>query len=475
MKNEAVCFSLLIASLFVFHTQLIAQNYLIEPLPMNRSYTNEIYAVSVEDGMIFCSDYRPNLLIGRVDTTNRSLFHLYFVPKKDSVQWGVPQILSKSLPINAHKGPFTISANRREIYFTVNDEGGQRIFQASKSGDRITNIRPFAYNTPKYTTTHPSLSSDGQRLFFASDKPGGFGGFDLYVCEWTSRGWGQPKNLGPKINTTENELYPFIQENGELFFSSKAHGSMGGMDIFTTHEINGEWETPRRMEEPINSIADDISYTATDAEGRSGYIASNRFDNNFSIFSFKSLLPPFPTFDCDEQEENDYTYIFEDMTTARMIMEDDTEEDFEPALRLMWELGDGTVKYGEEVEHTYASTGQYEIYLSVIDTLTQQISNQVAHYVIDVEDIEQPYITVDETIQAGVVTTFDASKTNLPELMIEEYYWMFGDGTRIKGEQRVEHVYAVPGVYRVQLGVIGQSKYTGEQIKVCTFLNITVK
>ena len=451
------------------------EKFQLEPLSVNRNYSNEIFAISTEDGVIFCSDFQPNLLIGRIDTANRSLFHLYFAPKKDSVQWGIPQILSKNLPLNAHKGPFTISSNGRDIYFTVSDETGQKIFQASKSGDRITNMRPFAFNAPRYTTTHPSLSRDGQRLFFASDRPGGFGGFDLYVCEWTSRGWGQPKNLGDKVNTSENELYPFIQENGELFFSSKAHGSMGGMDIFMTSEINSEWATPQRMDEPINSTADDISYTAIDPEGRNGYLASNRNGKIFSIFSFASLLPPFPTFECDEQEENDYTYIFQDNTNAIMEMEDGTEEDFTPALKLVWELGDGTIKYGEEIEHTYSSTGQYEIFLNVIDTLTNQISNQVAHYVIDVEDIEQPYITVSETIQAGVITTFDASETNLPDVIIEDYYWMFGDGKRIKGGQRVEHIYAAPGKYRVQLGVIGKSRFTGVEMKICTYREITVK
>jgi len=455
---------------------LYAQNYLVEPLPMNRTYTNDIFAISTEEGMILCSDFRPNLLINRVDADNRSLYHLYFVPKKDSVQWGILQLLSKNLPINAHKGPFTISANGREIYFTVNDEAGQRIYQASKSGDRLTNIRPFTFNAPRYTTTHPSLSHDGQRLFFASDRPGGFGGFDLYVCEWTQRGWGQPKNLGPKINTPENELYPFIQKNGELYFSSTAHDSMGGMDIFRAIEINGEWSAPQRLDEPINSTADDISYTASDDEGRYGYVASNRNGKNFNIFSFQSLLPPFPIFDCQEQEENDYTYIFQDTTNAMMVMEDGTEEEIvNTSLKLMWELGDGTVKYGEEIEHTYPSIGQYEIFLTVVDTLTNEINKQAANYIIEVEDIEQPYITVAETILAGIFTTFDASKTYLPDFIIEEYYWMFGDGTRIKGEQRVEHIYVKPGIYRVQLGLIGKSRYTGAEIKICTYRDITVK
>ena len=438
-------------------------NYLIEPLSLNSNFNNEIFAISYEDGIVYCSDRRTHVLINRVDSTNHPLFHLFYVSKRDSNKWGIPHLLSKSIPINTHKWSCSISANGQEIYFTINDETGQRIFLANKSGDNWTNIRPFVHNRPNYTTTHPSVSPNGKRLFFASDMPGGFGGFDIYVCDWTPRGWGTPQNLGSQVNTTENELYPFIQGNGELFFSSTAHGSMGGMDIFSVREVNGVWGLPLRMEEPVNSIADDISYTADDADGTNGYVASNRDGKTFGLFSFKSLFPAFP--DCQEQEENDYTYEFEDVLAVSL---GDTA-----TLKYMWDLGDGTIKYGEFVEHTYASTGVYEYSLSLIDSLTNEINTHIANYVLEVLDIEQPYIMVSDTLDAGTSAIFDASKTYLPDLDIEEYYWMFGDGTRKKGIH-AEHIYALPGVYKVQLGVIGRSKDTGEKVKICTFRKITV-
>jgi len=438
-------------------------NYAVEPLSLNSNFNNEIFAIPYENGIIYSSDRRTHILINRVDSTNHPLFHLFYVSKRDSNKWGTPYLLSKNIPINAHKGSCSISADGREIYFTVNDESGQRIFMANKSGGNWTNIRPFIHNRPNYTTTHPSLSPDGKRLFFASDMPGGFGGFDIYVCEWTPRGWGTPKNLGSQVNTPESELYPFIQGNGELYFSSTAHGSMGGMDIFSVREVNGVWGLLHRLEEPINSTADDISYIA-DTDGTSGYIASNRDGKTFGIFSFISLFPAFS--DCQEQEENDYTYIFEDKLAEDL---GDTA-----TLKYMWDLGDGTVKYGEVVEHTYASTGLYEYSLNLIDTLTNEISTHVANYMLEVLDIEQPYITVSDTLNVGMSAIFDASKTYLPDLEIEEYYWIFGDGTRKKGI-RAEHTYSAQGVYRVQLGVTGRSRYTGAQLKYCTYREITVE
>ena len=439
-------------------------NYIVTPLELNSKHTNEIYAIPYGDGVICCSDRRTNILVNRVDSAGNQLFHLFYIPFKDTLRWSIPQLLSKNISINAHQGPCCLTPNGQELYFTMNNESGARIYSAQKSRNDWINIRPFVHNRPNYITTHPSLSRDGNRFFFASNMPGGYGGFDIYVCERTNRGWGPPQNLGPEVNTPENELYPFAQGNGVLYFSSSAHDSMGGMDIFSVCEVNGKWEFRRRLEEPINSTNDDISYTSTDADGTEGYIVSNRNGQTFDIFSFKSLFPVFP--DCQEQIENEYSYtIFEPG-----IMGLDTI----PTLKLIWEMGDGTILYGDSVEHTYASTGQYDIYLSVLDTLTGEFSTHVEHLFLEVLDEEQPYIIANETVKVGEPVSFDASKTYLPDLEIDEYYWMFGDGTRKKG-MYTEHTYIVTGVYRIQLGVIGRSKYTGVQEKICVYREILVE
>jgi len=241
---------------------------------------------------------------------------------------------------------------------------------------------------------------------------------------------------------------------------------MGGLDIFSVRELGGSaWGLLQRMEEPINSTGDDISYTADD-DGIFGYFASNRDGKSFDIYSFKSLFPVFNN--CSEQQEIDYTYRIRD---PGGIMELDTI----PTLKLIWDMGDGTTRYGDEFWHTFPSTGQYDIYLNVLDTLTGEFIEQVEHFKLDVLDWEQPYITAVKTAKAGTSVSFDASKnTYLPDLEIEEYYWMFGDGTRKKGIQ-AEHIYAAPGVYRVQLGVIGKSKWTGEQEKICSCREILVE
>ena len=450
--------------LFIYSAILLAQpNYVVEDLKLNKSNNNEIFAFPHQNGVIFISDRRANILVNRVDTANNSLFHIYYAQKKDSVTWGFSSLLSKNIPINAHIGTCTVSSDGREIYFAASNETGQRIYSARKSGHEWTNVQPFIYSKPSYVTTHPSLSRDGKRLFFASDMQGGYGGFDIYVCERTNRGWGPPKNLGPSVNTAENELYPFIQENDVLFFSSTAHGSMGGLDIFSAREVDGEWGFVKQMEEPINSIYHDISYTSANADGTNGYFASNRTGKAFDIFSFKSIFPVFSN--CQEQIENDYTYILSEDTS---IAADSS------TLKLMWDMGNGIKKYGDEIEYTFPSTGTYSIHLSVIDTLTSEITEQVAQYEIEVLDEEQPYMSVSDAKIAKKPVSFDASKTYLPEMNIEEYYWIFGDGTHKKGIS-AEHVFDIPGMYKVQLGVIGKSKHTGQSQKICVFHEIKVE
>ena len=436
-------------------------NFIIEPLPLNNNNTNEKFAIPFQGGIIFSSDRRTHSMVSRIDTADNPLFHFFFLPNE-----GNPRSLSNNLPINAHHGTITISADGREIFFAANDPTGQRIYSARRSGNDWASIQSFAHNRTNFVVTHPSLSRDGTRLYFASNMPGGFGGFDIYVSERVApgRAWGPPRNLGPGINTSEDELFPFIQENGELFFSSTAHGSMGGLDIFVAREINGEWGFVQRLEEPINSTADDISYIAANADGTSGYFASNRY-GNFNIFSFQSLFPVFTG--CREQEENDYTYIIED---PRLVIT------YPATFIYEWELGDGTVKQGDIIEHTFPSTGEFEIFLNVTDVLTGEFLRHVQQYLLIVEDIEQPYITISGDLKAGTPLIFDASNTFLPDIDIDEYYWIFGDGVRRRG-MRVEHVYAAPGVYRVQLGVIGRPKYAtdGEPEKFCVWIEIDVE
>ncbi len=100
-------------------------------------------------------------------------------------------------------------------------------------------LQPFDFTNTEFNYSTPSLSPDETRLYFSSDKPGGYGGMDLYFCEKKDGKWKEPVNLGPLINTAHSESFPFASRDGKLFFSSDGHPGFGGKDIFYTQQIAG--------------------------------------------------------------------------------------------------------------------------------------------------------------------------------------------------------------------------------------------
>ena len=129
---------------------------------------------------------------------------------------------------------------------------------------RWTNIVPFKYNNAIIFQYHSYLLVRTESiLYFASDRPGGFGGSDLYRCEYKDSSWSEPENLGNTINTSGNEVYPFINTEGTMFFASDGHAGMGKKDLFfSTWTLKG-WSAPVHIDPPINSAGDDFSLIQT--------------------------------------------------------------------------------------------------------------------------------------------------------------------------------------------------------------------
>lgn len=138
----------------------------------------------------------------------------------------------------------------------------------------------FTYNatvdaeTP-FSTGQPFITERGDAIYFASNRPGGMGGYDIYVAFKTQRGWTVPKNLGYPINTAGNEMCPFIDSYGRLYFSSDWHAGFGGMDIFTAERLPFGWANVQNVGAEVNSAADEL-YFSFDSQKRVGYFASNR-------------------------------------------------------------------------------------------------------------------------------------------------------------------------------------------------------
>lgn len=200
-------------------------------------------------------------------------------------------VTARSLPgdVNGrfHDGPAVLSPDGKTLYFTRSDYYRFRLnkdehstshlmlYRAERQADGSWgNVSSFAYNGYDFSAGHAALSTDGNRLYYVSDMPGGIGGTDIYVCERTEEGWGLPRNLGPSVNTAANEMFPVIR-NDTMYFSSNGHRSLGGLDIFRTVLADGEWSPPENLNYPVNTTHDDFGFNLL-PDGRSGYLSSNR-------------------------------------------------------------------------------------------------------------------------------------------------------------------------------------------------------
>ena len=172
------------------------------------------------------------------------------------------------------------------------------IYSAKYHNGKWSDIKAFKYNDPSfYSVGHPAISPDGKTLYFVSDMPGGFGETDIYFSEKQTDGtWSKPQNAGDIINSVGKEMFPYVDKDGNIFFSSNGHPGMGGLDIFMSKGSKDNWSKPENLKHPINSPKDDFAIFYTEPE-KEGYFSSNRDGGKGSddIYSFKYSPPPVPT------------------------------------------------------------------------------------------------------------------------------------------------------------------------------------
>ncbi|MCJ7466677.1 MAG: cell envelope biogenesis protein OmpA [Maribacter sp.] len=157
-----------------------------------------------------------------------------------------------------------------------------KVFKAENVHGEWKNIQEITLGPKYYSAKQPAISADGKRLFFASNMPGTFGKFDIYVAELDGRGnFGVPKNLGKKINTDKNDLYPQIVGGNSLFFASDGHKGYGGLDIYLAQVDRKKVSQSINLGGTINSDKDDFSISFT--EKGMGYVLSNRGSDKQSV------------------------------------------------------------------------------------------------------------------------------------------------------------------------------------------------
>jgi outer membrane protein OmpA-like peptidoglycan-associated protein len=245
------------------------------------------------EGIVFASSRDVDAFIKHkpfdaVDEDESSL-NLFYVERKVTGDWGnVVHFHNEHIKTFLHEGPIAFYLNDTKGAFTrTNMKNGKAVYDASgranlniyfadvkELGD-FSNITPFEHNSDAYSVAHPTLSNDGKTMYFSSTSPAGFGDSDIYVTTFENGKWSEPVNLGPNINTREDESFPFLANDSTLYFSSNGHGTLGGLDILVSYKKNGQFTKARNFGGPLNTRFDDFSFV-TDSTGRVGFIASNR-------------------------------------------------------------------------------------------------------------------------------------------------------------------------------------------------------
>lgn len=275
----------------------------IQALPLNKTGVNNFSPSFYRSGIVFVSDRgKPGGSSHTSSYTGKEYFDLFYAKKTERGNWLEPEILRGSINGPYNEGPAVFSSDFNTVFFTRNDYHGTTVNRNRKNYNNLKiykgnfvggewNISfDLPFNNPEYSTAHPALSANGLTLYFVSDMPWGYGGMDIYASKFTNGNWSVARNLGSQINTNGNELFPFIQNDSVLYFSSDGHLGMGGLDIFQSMINDEKWTQPENLGYPVNSSRDDFGFIIDVADSH-GFFSSNRFNNTDKIFQFFRKQP----------------------------------------------------------------------------------------------------------------------------------------------------------------------------------------
>lgn len=201
-----------------------------------------------------------------------------YIAQKAGDAWGAPEKIGPAVNVKPNNAAVSLSQDGKTL-FLYYEEGEGDIYTTSLENGSWT--APIALNRfvnhPRYRDVSACVSPDNKKLYFSSNRPGGRGGYDLYVCDRTANGdWGRPSNLGPTINTPGDEVSPFLHADGiSLYFSSNGHATIGDHDIYKSTLRGEKWTTPEHLGYPINTRGYEGDFILSE-DGKTGYFSSRR-------------------------------------------------------------------------------------------------------------------------------------------------------------------------------------------------------
>ena len=253
----------------------------IESINTKRS---EFCPVIVNGKLVFVAERVSDIVDFEKSSVNNQPYLDVFSAELKNNEVKKAKLLSKKINTNYHDGPIAFSGDGKIAVYTrvnyiVNKKNKNfinraKIYFSEVNGSSFSKATAFVYNSDDYSCAHPTLSADGTMLFFSSDMPGTIGGQDLWMCKKNGDGWDKPVNLGFDINTTADEVFPSLKNDGTLYFSSNGLPGFGDLDIFSAKQIEGKWLMQRNEGLFLNSKSDDFGITFLNDSV--GYFSSNR-------------------------------------------------------------------------------------------------------------------------------------------------------------------------------------------------------
>lgn len=279
-----------------FRLGLINNPVSFEPVNLgenvNTQWEEYVNSLTADEKQLFFTRKRP-MVVDSAGDRRRFLEDFFYSVFSDSL-WQEAQILKSPIDSRGDAGAMSISADGKVMYFTScfrpDSYGSCDIYRAERIGSGWSQPVNLGQkiNTELWDT-QPSLSPDGQTLYFVSNRKGGFGSSDIWKIEMQEDGtWGDPENLGSTINTSGAEMAPFIHfDNQTLYFSSDGHPGMGRTDLFKAKKLTGNiWSEPVNMGYPINTSDDELA-VILNAKGKKGYLSVKQEEGNYDIFQFE--------------------------------------------------------------------------------------------------------------------------------------------------------------------------------------------
>lgn len=284
-------------------------HYAVRPVEMVNTLYGELCPVPYQNRIVFTSNRKEVKAVEKLNSKlNTPFYQLY------SVSWtmdtttqnksflGKPSVFAKSVKSKYNIGPVSFYDNDSKMVFVSSSEKREEgrnytlgLYFASIKDRKWVLVSAYPHNSDAYSINDVTISEDGTRLYFSSDMKGGLGGKDIYTSQWLNGQWSKPRNLGESINTSEDEVFPYLHADGTLYFSSNGHAGMGELDIFKAQVKSEGYTEPQNIGYPLNSSYDDFGLSF-DSLGTHGYFTSNRKNGGYDddVYEFDMDLQTYP-------------------------------------------------------------------------------------------------------------------------------------------------------------------------------------